>query len=308
MTVQTVTGPVAAADLGRTLAHEHLLTSPGRAFRAGDDDLVLDDPAAAARDLEAFARAGGGTVVEVSCAEFGRDAAGLARLSQATGVRIVAATGHVVEAQWAGVLDVGAMGEAELTAEMVRDLTEGFPGADGVRAGVLKVGTSRDGATPAEARVLRAAAAAQRETGVAITTHTTGGTAPLEQVRILERAGADLARVCIGHQDLRLVEEDHLAVLREGCFIGFDQIGKLKYAPDEERARRICRLADAGFGDRIVLSHDFARRSNHLAYGGGPGLPHVLTAFAALLRGAGLDHAAVERLLVEAPRALLAGV
>jgi phosphotriesterase-related protein len=307
VTVETVTGPVAAADLGVTLAHEHLITSPGAAFRGGDDDLVLDDEAAIAVDLEAFAAAGGRTVVELSVKEFGRDPLALARLSRATGVQIVAATGHVVEAQWEGVLDVGSKSEAFLTEAMVRNVTEGIPGADGIRAGILKAGTSRDGATPAEERVLRACAATQRETGVAITTHCTAGTAGLEQVRILEAAGADLARVCIGHQDLRLVYEDHLALVRSGVVIGYDQIGKEKYAPDAERAAFIARLVADGFGDRIVLSHDFARRSDHLGYGGGPGLPHVPTSFAALLREHGLDDAAIERLLVANPATLLAG-
>lgn len=306
-TVQTVTGEVEADALGITLAHEHLITAPGEAFRGGDDDLVLDDEQAIAVDLEALAAAGGRTVVELSVKEFGRDPLALARLSRATGIQIVAATGHVVEAQWEGVLDVGSKSEAFLADAMIRNLTEGIPGADGIRAGILKAGTSLDGATPAEERVLRAAATAQRETGVAITTHCTSGTAGMEQVRILEAAGADLGRVCIGHQDLRLVHEDHLALLRHGVFIGYDQIGKVKYAPDEDRAALIARLVADGFGDRIVLSHDFARRSDHLGYGGGPGLPHVLTSFVPLLEDHGLAADDIDRLLVRNPARLLAG-
>jgi phosphotriesterase-related protein len=305
-TVRTVLGVVDAGELGITCAHEHLVTAPGDAFRGGDADLVLDDERAISVDLEAFALAGGSTIVELSVAEFGRDPLALARLSAATGVRIIAATGHVVEAQWAGVLDVGALSERELVREMVRDITEGFQGADGVGAGVIKVGTSRDGATPAEERVLRAAAAAQRETGAGITTHTTAGTAGLEQIRVLEAAGADLDRVCIGHQDHRLVWDDHLAIVRAGCLIGYDQVGKEKYARDHDRAAFIARLVAAGFGERIVLSHDFARRSDHLGYGGAPGLPHILESFVPLLRAQGLSEADVERLLVANPAALLA--
>src|SRR4051794_18745684 len=101
--VRTVTGDITADALGATYCHEHLLTHPGRAF-SRDDDLVLDDPDAAERDLRAFAAAGGGTIVEVSCEEFGRDPAGLARLSRRTGVHVIAATGHVTEAQWKDVV------------------------------------------------------------------------------------------------------------------------------------------------------------------------------------------------------------
>lgn len=305
--VRTVLGDVAAGDLGATHCHEHLITRPSETFTRGEPDLVLDDRAAARRELEAFARAGGRTVVEVSCAEFGRDPAGLAELSRATGVHVVAATGHVVEAQWAGVVDVGARTVTELTAEMVSDLTEGFAGCPGVRAGVLKAGSSRDGASPAELRVLLAAAAAQRETGAAIVTHTTAGTAPLEQVAVLERAGADLTRVLIGHQDLRLVWEDHLAIVRSGCRIGYDGVGKERHAPDAQRADFVVRLVEAGHGDAICLSSDFARRSDHVAYGGGPGLTHVLEDFLPRLLTAGVDEPQARRLVEDNPARLLAG-
>lgn len=305
--VTTVLGPVEATELGRVQCHEHILTRPGEAFTGGDPDLVLDDREAAAREVAAFAAAGGSTLVDVTCAEFGRDPAGLAEVSRRTGVHVVAATGHVVEAQWAGVLDVGALSEAELVTEMVRDLQEGFSGAPGVRAGVIKAGSSRDGATATERRVLRAAAAAQRETGAAIITHTTSGTAPMEQVGILETAGADLGRVLIGHQDLRLVWADHLAVVASGCRIAYDSIGKERYAPDAGRADFVARLVDAGYGDAICLASDFARRSDHVAYGGGPGLAHVLGTFIGRLRGAGLTQPDVDRLLIDNPAALLAG-
>lgn len=306
-TVTTVLGPVEAAQLGRVQCHEHLLTSPGEAFTGGDPDLVLDDREAATREVAAFAAAGGGALVDVTCAEFGRDPGGLVELARRTGVHVIAATGHVVEAQWAGVLDVDARSEAELVGEMVRDLQLGFPGTPGVRAGVIKAGSSRGGATATERRVLRAAAAAQRETGAAIITHTTGGTAAMEQVGILETAGADLGRVLIGHQDLRLVWADHLAVVSAGCRIAYDSIGKERHAPDAERAAFIARLVEAGHGDAVCLASDFARRSDHVAYGGGPGLAHVLGTFLERLRKAGLAPSAIHRLVVDNPAALLSG-
>src|SRR5215212_538509 len=49
----------------------------------------------------------------------------------------------------------------------VRDLTVGMDYTD-VRAGVVKAGSSLDRVTDTEARVIRAAAAAQRETGAPI--------------------------------------------------------------------------------------------------------------------------------------------
>ena len=51
-----------------------------------------------------------------------------------------------------------------------------------------EIGTSLNEVTRDEERMLRAAAAVQRETGAPISTHTTAGTIPLQQVRIFEDA------------------------------------------------------------------------------------------------------------------------
>jgi phosphotriesterase-related protein len=123
-----------------------------------------------------------------------------------------------------------------------------------VRAGVIKVGSSLDRVTELEHRVIRAAAAAQRETGAPITTHTTAGTAAIQQVRALEAAEADRSHVGVGHLDRRLVWDDHLALARTGVFLGYDCVGKEQYQPDAERVRFIVRLAEAGHARQVLLA------------------------------------------------------
>lgn len=304
--VRTMTGDVPAASLGLTLCHEHLLTHPGAAFREGDEDLLLDDAPRAATELERFATAGGGAVVDVSCEEFGRDAAGLATLARRTGVSIVAATGHVCEAQWSGVIDIAARSDADLQGEMTRDVLRGFPEAPGVRAGVIKVGTSPSGASPDERRVLRAAAQAQRETGAAIITHCSQGQGGLEQIEILSAAGADPRRVIIGHQDLSLDRDGQLAILRHGCAIAYDSVSKERYAHDFERIALLQELLAAGYGHRICLSSDLARRSSLTAWGGGPGLTYIPWRFLPWLVHSGVSAAAASALVNANPRAILA--
>jgi 5-phospho-D-xylono-1,4-lactonase len=140
---------------------------------------------------------------------------------------------------------------------------------------------------------------------VPITTHTTKGTIPLEQVRIFEEAGADLSKVCIGHQDLKLDYEQHLRVVTSGARIGYDCISKEHYEPDTGRARFIARLLAAGHGEQICLSGDLARRSYLDAWGGGPGYRYILEDFVSLLGAAGLDPGAVDLLLIDNPARLL---
>lgn len=305
-TVHTVLGEVPADELGVTYVHEHLLTLPGEHLTKGSDDITLQDIDRSAAELELFAQAGGEAMVELTCPEYGRDAAGLAELSRRTGVKLIAATGHIMEGYWKGVIDIGAISDEDLRAEMLRDLTEGFPEAPDVRAGIIKVGTSRDQVTRDEERMLRAAADVQRETGAPISTHTTAGTVPLEQVRIFEEAGADLSHVLIGHQDRRLNWDDHLAVVEAGCFIGYDCISKEHYERDSDRIELIKRLIAEGYGDRICLSGDLARRSYMTSYGGGPGFTYILWRFLPWLRQAGVAEEDARRMVVDNPARFLA--
>jgi predicted metal-dependent phosphotriesterase family hydrolase len=304
--VHTVLGEVDAAELGVTYCHEHLLTQPGEHLTNGSDDTVLDDLDASAAELGLFAQAGGRSMVELTCSEYGRDATGLAELARRSGVNVIAATGHIMEGYWKGVVDVGAMSDDDLRSEMLRDLTEGFPDAPGVRAGVIKVGTSKDRVTGDEERMLRAAADVQRQTGAPISTHTSAGTIPLEQIRIFQDAGADLSKVIIGHQDRRLVWEDHLAVVQAGAYIGYDCISKEHYEPDLGRIEFIKRLIAEGYGDRVCLSGDIARRSYLTSYGGGPGFTYILWRFVPWLWQEGVSKDDTRKLLVDNPARLFA--
>jgi predicted metal-dependent phosphotriesterase family hydrolase len=302
--VRTVTGDIPPGELGRVYCHEHLLTRPGPHVAGAGDDLRLDDERRALDELRRFAAAGGGALVEVTTPEFGRDAAGLARLAEASGIAIVCTTGHVSEEYWRGVLELDDATEAELAAEFVADVVDGID-ATGVRAGIIKAGTSLDGATPTERRVLRAAAAAQRVTGAPITTHTTAGTAALEQVQLLEAAGASLDHVCIGHLDRRLVWDQHLELAQTGVFLGYDCVSKKQYATDEQRAEFIVRLVAEGFGGRVCLSGDLARRSYLTSWGGTPGYAYILEQFLPLLLRFGLPEPQASALVVDNPARFL---
>lgn len=302
--VRTVCGDVPAAHLGLTLCHEHLITEPAPRLRDGGD-LVLDDEARAVQELQLFAQAGGGALVELTVAEFGRDVAALNRISIATGVHVIAATGHVSVDYWEGVLDVPALTVDELVEEMVSDLTIGIDGTS-IRAGIIKAGSSRDLITEAEARVLTAAARAQVATGAPITTHTTAGTMAADQARILVGAGADPRQVCLGHLDRRLRYEEHRALARDGFTLGYDCVSKDWYEPDARRVETIVRLVEDGLGDHVCLSGDLARRSSWVSWGGGPGFTYIPWRFVPWLRRAGLDDAAIRQLTVETPARLLA--
>ena len=293
--VRTVLGEVDVGMLGPTYCHEHLVTRPAARF---GEDLRLDDEDRAAEELERFRAAGGGTLVDATTPEFGRDLDALRRPASRTGVHVVACTGHVSEEYWRDVLDLDARSEPDLVAEYLADLADG--------AGIIKAGTSHGEATATERKLLRAAAAAQRETGAPITTHTTAGTGALEQADVLADAGAGLGHVCIGHLDRLLDEPLHLELARRGVFLGYDCISKEQYAPDAERVRLIVRLVEAGHSSQVLLSGDLARRSYLEAWGGSPGYRYILESFVPRLREAGLDEAGIRALLIDNPARFLA--
>jgi phosphotriesterase-related protein len=301
--VRTVTGDLAPDDLGTTYTHEHLVTRPAERL-ADAGDLVLDDENLTVRELALFRQAGGTSMVEVTTREFGRDAGALRRIAQRSGVNVIAATGHVTEGYWRGVVDVSSMSQAALMAEMLADLTAGMDGS-AARAGIIKAGSSRGGATAAERRVLRAAAMTQQRTGAPITTHTTAGTAALEQVDILLAGGARPDHVCIGHLDRKLDWNSHLQIARAGVYLGYDCMSKDWYEPDSRRVDFITRLVAEGFGDRICVSGDLARRSALVSWGGGPGYPHILWRIVPWLRRAGLTQDQVDAILIANPARFL---
>lgn len=296
--VQTVLGPIAAGDLGLTLSHEHLLTHPSG---VEDPDLILDDPTAAAAELAVFRAAGGRAVLEVSPVDYGRDLGGLVALSRETGVHIVAATGLHKE-EWSGRY-TSRLDEDELTAMFTTELRDGV---DGVRPGVIKIGSSGERITDGERKVFAAAARTQQSTGAAITTHTEAGRLALDQLDLLLRAGADPERIVIGHLDRLLDIEYHAAVLRKGANVAYDQVGKPKYASDRDRAAALAELVGRGYGAKLLISGDLGRRSYWRTHGGAPGLDYIPRTFLAVLAAAGLTPAQAEALVVDNPARVFA--
>jgi phosphotriesterase-related protein len=301
--VQTVTGPVAAAALGVTLVHEHLIIDM---YEASLNSVgVLLDERAATEEVALFAAAGGATIVDQTTIGLHPDLEALARISEATGVRIVAGTGvywRRFRPPW-----VETSSETELRDRFVRDLTAGS-GPAGVRAGVIgEIASGHRDIDDVEARVFRAAAGAQLETGVPISTHALFTDIGLEQLDLLEAAGADPGSILVGHADTNPNEAYHDEILERGAWLGFDTVGQLDKTTDDWRADRIADLAARGRIDHILVSSDVCKRPA-LARNGGGGYAHVLRDFVPRLKARGFDDRGISQLLVDNPRRYLAPV
>jgi phosphotriesterase-related protein len=299
--IRTVCGDLPPDQLGFTHLHEHLIGQPQDG--EPDLDLYLPSETAAIDEMRRFREAGGRAVVEMSPADYGRDAAALARISQETGVHIVSVAGFIKGKSGEALLADRTV--SQIADRLIADIEDGIDGT-GVRAGVLKAGSSKDRITDLERKGFEAVAIAQRETGAAISTHTEAGTMALEQVALLTQHGVPVERILIGHLD-RLMDWDyHLALARTGVAFGYDQFAKEKYYPDALRIDFVARMVQAGFRDQLALSMDIARKSYFVSYGGGPGFTFLLDRVVPWLREAGLTDDDLDAIFVRTPARLLA--
>jgi phosphotriesterase-related protein len=312
--VMTVTGQVPGEQLGPTSTHEHLYCDIS--VQSGRKDNVLTDVPLMVEELAYLRRAGGRTVVDVTPEGIGRDPAMLKAISEGSGIQVVSGIAFYTEDTYPAW--VRGSTEAELADYFVREIEEG---RDGVCAGLIGELASHNEKQPepaayrlteAETHLFRAAALAQRRTGVAITTHAALGRGGHAQLAVLEQAGADPGRVAIGHCDAHWSADPdrdldyYLPILKRGAFCSFDLIGWTELAPDEVRAERIAALARLGYARQIVLGSDTCRLSQ-LRANGGRGLDFLWRSFLPRLRALGVSESEIGNMLVDAPCRLLAG-
>jgi phosphotriesterase-related protein len=340
--VQTVLGPVRASTLGVTLPHEHLLcdltpflrapqTDDERAFAdapitidligrlryfpySNRSNLRLDDLSLAIEEAARFKRAGGSAVVDATSGGIGRDPEGLAKIARGAGLHVIMGSGYYVASVHPA--ELAAREEEGVCEDIVREIVEGTE-PSGIRPGIIgEIGLSWP-PHPNEYMVLRAASRAQRRTGAPLVVHPgRQEEAPLDAIRVLERAGGDPTHTVMCHLCRTIRTWDALVELAStGCFLEYDLFGQetsyyqsnpaVDMVSDAERIGWVRRLADAGYRDRILMSDDVANKYQLVRYGG-HGYEHLPVNIVPRLRRRGFDEADVRALLVENPASALA--
>ncbi len=303
MAIVTVKGPIPVSQAGYTLSHEHLLCDLWALARSYDS--ILDDESLAIRELAEYREAGGRTLIDATSCGLGRNPSALRRISEAAGIQIVMGAGWYRECFYPAIVfeeDTNALADL-----IVSEVTQGADGTD-VRAGIIgEIGTERKHITPAQERVFRAAARAQRRTGACIMTHTTHfGELALEQIALLQEEGVPAGRIVISHLGDRHDTRELLKIAQQGVFMSVDNIGYVGqgYPDDEVRARNVALLTGEGHLAQIVLSGDICQKT-HLAAYGGKGYAHVPRLFVPLLHKNGLSEEATHQMTVVNPARML---
>lgn len=310
-TVETVLGPVRADELGIVLPHEHV---PLRLGPSEEEDL-LEPPGGFAPRLERMARealrdamaCGARTLVEATPIGCCRSVPMMQRLSRDTGMHIVACTGFYLEDRFpASLQELSIDAMAEL---FVRELTAGIADT-GARPWLIKV-SGLPQLRAREARAFQAAALASRETGAAITTHSCR--ANRAHFDALVAAGADPARIYIGHADFSADPAEDLYVAERGGHLIYTCWGIRQYVDQDALAARVALLARAGYASAVLLSIDYAigylaSRVELIDYQYGcpeRGYAFLFRYALPKLRAAGVAGDDIDRFLIDNPRAML---
>jgi phosphotriesterase-related protein len=298
---------------GATLFHEHLSLGPdfGDRFRAASAAVLalqgapptarptgpppappgpdpMRDVGLMAEELRGAQRDGVACIVDAGLEGAGMDLEFVRAAAKQSGLPVVKAAGFYTEPFYPK--EVPTMGEEQLVRALLRQ-------ADDYPAGAFGEIGSWDEITAVERKVFRAVGKAHKATNLSVFTHTgIPGKSALEQLDILEDAGVDPKRVCIGHLG-NLNDPNvyvHKTLCRRGAFVGFDRQGG---GGDAAVVPLVIALLDAGYADHVLISGDASR-----------GYARPITSFLPKLREAGADDATLHRIMVDNSRRFLAFV
>ena len=337
--VQTVLGLVQPSELGPTMTHEHLYIDFSFMYRPPQDSAqdLADDPItlenvgwvrynyysnhanlqlmdldAAVAEVALYKAAGGGAIVDATTIGIGRNAKALERISMETGVHVVMGAGFYVDAVHPH--DMHLRNVDVVAQRIVDDIRNGVDGT-GIKAGIIgEVGCTWP-LTDNERMSLRAAAAAQQETGAAVLIHPgRHPDAPAEILEVLADGGADISRVIMGHLDRTVFDLDSLlTIASSGCYLEWDLFGNegsyypladLDMPSDAQRLDLIKGVTDAGYANKVVVAQDICTNHRLVRYGG-HGYGHILANIVPRMRRRGFSDDVVEAITVGNPASIL---
>jgi len=323
-TAMTVRGPVAPGELGFTSMHEHVLTNcdfymdefvpalgepPACVFPSAPQDPVrmedlgylnhgycvrnhdnwdLTNENLMTAEVGDFHACGGGTILECSAPGIRGDISGLKRISEATGVHIVASTGLYAEKSWpTRFLDATV---PQFITYMAGEIENGIDGT-GIKPGQIKV--AFNGNTERQLDFLRAASQVSADTGMMVTAHLGVGTdqqdSRLVYQTLLESGMSPehllmchfQGNVQITHLDTLLENPAAWApqldyareVLDRGLNICFDCFGQTwalgsVAETDAYKIAAIYQLVNEGYSQQIVVGTDVCLKIMTRRYGG----------------------------------------
>ncbi len=284
--IRTVTGDIEPKQLGWCQCHEHIFLADGPS-RQINEALYMDDYEKSRAEVLLYQAAGGHSFVDAQPHGCGRMAANLVKVSEQTGVHIIACTGfHKTEffedAAW-----LEGQSEETLTRTYIREVQEGMYEGSGLtaKAGLVKCAAIKDTyqANRVYAKLFSAAANAAAATGAPIFVHFDPGADAVELVEFFGRYRIAPERLIFCHLDRARYDTGyHKELAQAGVYSEYDTIHREKYHSDEAEAQLIEDMVKAGYASKLLLGLDTTNQRLK-SYGAPFGLDDILTRFRYIL-------------------------
>jgi phosphotriesterase-related protein len=259
--IMTVDGPVPASKMGMTLSHEHVLVDFIGADSTGyfrwDKQEVADRVIPFLNELKKW---NVGTLVECTPSYLGRDPRLLKMLSDKSGIQLVTNTGFYGARNNlflpSKFFDLSA---EELAHIWIGEFENGIEGSS-VKPGFIKIGVdANESLSPEHLKLVHAAALTHQQTGLVIASHTGPDAPAFEQITILQSYNIHPSAFIWVHAQLGSLE-GNIRAAQMGAWVSLDNVN-LEREPGSKYdiawyAHRISMMKQAGFLNRVLISHD----------------------------------------------------
>eukprot|EP00742_Colponemidia_sp_Colp-10_P009796 GILJ01010716.1.p1 GENE.GILJ01010716.1~~GILJ01010716.1.p1 ORF type:complete len:422 (-),score=46.42 GILJ01010716.1:76-1317(-) len=337
----SVSGPLSQADItGFCLCHEHVLLDMSSWHRktAEQDRIsltIVESPIRlellhairmhpwhnrhslrlepvddAVGELRQFVSVGGQLVIDTTPKYLGRILAGLKRVSELSGTKIVVGTTPHVDPFSLGSVSLSAeqWNKDQLAREMECELLFGAADSEGVRSGIIgEIILPTMATNPQEQTMLRAASVVQSRTGAPLfITLPANHTEAMNILDIIEEEKGTLNKTVLLNTLADSSRIDYyIQLLERGVLLAFDTIGceSARYPMDEFPILSddailtvVARLTQSGFTSQILLSMNLTFRFMWTKFGGN-GYAHLLRTFVPRLKTAGITDSQIDSIL-----------
>jgi phosphotriesterase-related protein len=300
--IMTVRGPVRSGEMGFTLSHEHILANFQPLADRGDHPWTydLDEVVKVTRPyLERIKSLGCRTFVDCTAVALGRDPRLLKRLSDETGLHILTVTGNyaAIDAKFLPPY-VFTDSITALSHRWIKEAKNGIEGT-GIRPGLIKLGFNGGPLTPAEQKLIRAAAVTHRHTGLTIGAHTGPAVSAFEQLSELQKAGIHPSAWIWIHAQNETDPSQHIRAARAGAWVSFDGVSTATLTKHVDLVKR---MKSEGLLNHVLVSQDAGWYHVGEPHGGTfRTYETVFTEFIPALRAAGFTEAEIRTLFTNNP-------
>lgn len=259
--IYTVRGPIDKIQMGRTLAHEHFNWISDEDFACR---MYFDKKYDESYNQKLFSKilpilselsaSGCQTIVEASPPLGGQNLKLLYDLSHKTNVHIIPCTGMNITKYALQIFQENYVGQ--LAKKWIQDFEEGLDVIADVciKPGYIKLLLDRGGLNAVDEAMLKAAAIASNATGMPIHCHVLEAEHMLKVMSILEEMKVPPQKFVWAHADHESHLETILKVVKQGYWVGFDNIREGTY---EAHKQLIEHALTNNYSHQVILSEDY---------------------------------------------------